>query len=177
MEELSVPQRLRQSVREVQARHLLVTDLGVEADHLRVLQLTDEREGMSDGREENVAARLVGLRLECKTNVVALFDHVAGEDVEGLLVPVECRAHILCGAGLSAVAPTPEHHRARAELGGQVEVVRDLADREPAYVAVVRGETAVPEYRMREEVGGHHLDHQSGTLRGAAQAPDRGAFL
>ena len=64
MEQLAVPQRLGQSVGEVQPRHLLVPDLGVEPHELGVLQLRDEGQGVADGREQDVAAGLVGLGLE-----------------------------------------------------------------------------------------------------------------
>ena len=37
---------------------------GFTPDHLGLLELVDERERVADGRQEDVAARLVGLRLE-----------------------------------------------------------------------------------------------------------------
>ena len=72
MEELPVPQRLRDRVVEREARHRLVRELRVQADHLRVLELVDERERVADRRQEDVAARLVGLRLEREPQLVAL---------------------------------------------------------------------------------------------------------
>jgi hypothetical protein len=48
VEELAVPQRLRDAVCVVEARHLLVPDLGVHADQLRVLELVDERQRVTD---------------------------------------------------------------------------------------------------------------------------------
>ena len=35
-----------------------MADLGVEADELGVLELVDERQGVADGRQQDVAARL-----------------------------------------------------------------------------------------------------------------------
>ena len=42
----------------------LVGELGVQPDHLGMLQRADEGEGVADGGEEDVAPRLVGLGLE-----------------------------------------------------------------------------------------------------------------
>jgi hypothetical protein len=56
VEELAVPQRLRDAGGEVQPGHLLVADLRVEADHLVVLQPGDEGQGVADGRQQDVAA-------------------------------------------------------------------------------------------------------------------------
>ena len=64
VEELALPQRLRDAVHEVEVGHLLVPDLRVEADHLGVLEGGDEAERVADGREQDVAAGLVGLGLE-----------------------------------------------------------------------------------------------------------------
>ena len=76
VEELAVPQRLGQAVGEVQAGHLLVPDLGVHAHQLGVLELVDERECVADRGQQDVAARLVGLRLDGEADVVALLEHV-----------------------------------------------------------------------------------------------------
>ena len=109
VEELAVPEGLGHPVDEVQAGHLLVTDLGVEAHHLAVLERLDEGQRMSDGGQEHVAARLVGLRLEREPNVVALVDGVLAEDVEGLLEAVEgSRGEVLRRIDLGALAAAPE---------------------------------------------------------------------
>ena len=71
VEQLAVPQRLGHGVVEGQARHGLVGELGVEADHLGVLQLADEGQGVADGGQQDVAAGLVGLGLEGEAQVVA----------------------------------------------------------------------------------------------------------
>ena len=77
---------------------------------------------------------------------------VLPEEVEGLLVAVEGRAHVLRGAGLGTLATAPRDKGARPEVGSEVEVVQGLAEGEPAHVAVVVGEGAVTEDRVREEV-------------------------
>src|SRR4051794_34365127 len=81
VEELARPQGLREAVRVVQRGHLLVPDLGVHADQLGVLQLVDEGERVPDGRQQDVAARLVRLRLDGEPEVVALLEHVVTQHV------------------------------------------------------------------------------------------------
>src|SRR3954447_4374671 len=86
VEQLALPQRLGDAVRVVQAGHLLVPDLGVEADEVGVLEGGDEPEGVADGRQEDVAARLVRLGLQRQAQAVAAVDGVLGEGVDGLAV-------------------------------------------------------------------------------------------
>ena len=50
---------------------------------------------MPDGRQQDVAARLVRLRLDREAEVVALLPDVGAEQVHRLLVPVERRVHVL----------------------------------------------------------------------------------
>ena len=115
MEQLAVPERLRQSVGEVQAGHLLVAHLRVEAHQIGVFQLVDERERMADRRQQDVAARLVRLGLDRDAHGVALVEDVPPEDVERLLVAIERGAHVLRRARLGAFPPAPGDERAGAE--------------------------------------------------------------
>src|SRR5690606_5942432 len=59
VEELARPQGLREAVRVVEARHLLVAGLRVEAHDVAVVELRHEAERVADGRQEDVAAGLV----------------------------------------------------------------------------------------------------------------------
>ena len=144
MEELARPQGLGDAVREVQPGHLLVADLGVDAVQLGALQALDEREGVADGGQQDVAARLVGLGLDREAQVVALLGDVLAEEVEGLLHPVEGGAHVLGGAGLGALAAAPGDVDLGAQLGGEVDVADGLAQGVAADVAVVGGEARRP---------------------------------
>ncbi len=165
VKELAVPQRLGNPVREVQARHLLVTDLGVEPNHLRMLELVDEGQRVTDGRQQDVAARFIGLGLDGEPHAVSLLDDIRGENVEGFLVAVERGTDVFGSTGLGALAAAPEHNDSCAQLCREVEVVRHFAQRETADVAIVRGERAVTKDRVREQVGGDHRDDQPGTVR------------
>ncbi len=55
---------------------------------------------------------------------------------------------------------------------GQVHIAHDLAQREAAHIAVVRGERAVLEDRMREQVGGQHRRLHARLVEGVLEASD-----
>ena len=99
--------------------HRLVRDLGVDADHLGALERRDEVQRVADGRQEDVAARLVGLGLHREAQVVALVEHVVAEHVDRLAVALERVARVLGDAGLGALAPAPEDVDLGAELGAR----------------------------------------------------------
>ena len=99
-----------------------------------------------------------GLGSTAEAELVPLLDHIAREDVERLLVAVERGADILGGARTRRPRALPEDHRIRSELGGEIEVVEHLAERETAHLPVVGGEAAIAEDRVGEEVGGQHRD-------------------
>jgi hypothetical protein len=72
VEELAGVERLRDPVRDVEAAHVLVRHLRVDAHHIRLIQRLDEGEHVPGGRQVDVAARLVRLGLERKAQLVAL---------------------------------------------------------------------------------------------------------
>jgi hypothetical protein len=72
VKQLAGPQRLADRVVERQARHRLVRELGVHADHLRVGEALDEVQHRPGRREIDVGARLVGLGLERDPRVESL---------------------------------------------------------------------------------------------------------
>ena len=170
--ELAVVQRLRDAGGEVQTRHLLVADLGVQADELGPLERLDEGQRVTDRGQQDVAARLVGLGLDREADVVALVGDVVAEEVDGLAVALQRGAHILRGVVLGALAAAPHDEGLRAELGGQVQVAQHLAQGEATHLTVVGGEAAVLEHRSGEEVGGDHRDGQPGRFQRALQPVD-----
>ena len=133
VEQLPRPQRLGDGVHEAEAGHRLVRDLRVDADHLGVLEHRDEMQRVPDRRQEDVAARLVGLRLDRKAHVVALLAHVAAEEVDRLAVALERVGDPLAGCRLDALAATPEHVHASAELRAEVDPANRLRDRRAPY--------------------------------------------
>jgi len=159
-------------MRVVQPGHLLVADLGIHPDHVAVLQLVDERQRVPDGGQQDVAARLIRLRLDREPDVVALVAHVRAEQVQAFGVPVQRGPDVLGGAGFGAFAAAPENVGLRAEIGRKVQVPHHLGQREPPDLAVVGGERPVPEHRMAEQVGGGGGHHQSGLGQRLAEGAD-----
>ena len=154
-----------------------MADLGVQPHHLRMLELVDEREGVPDGWQQHVAARLVGLGLDGEAEAVSLLDHVSGQDVERLLVAVERGADILRCSRFGALAPSPEDHDPGAQLGGEIEVGQNLAECEAAHITVIGREGTVAKDRVREQIGGHHGDHQPRRLDRLTQTRNRVTLL
>jgi hypothetical protein len=107
VEQLAVPQRLADAVHEVEAGHLLVAHLGVEPDHLVVLQRRDEGERVPDRRQQDVAARLVRLGLQREPQSEVVVDDVLRERVHALAVAVEGGPHVLGAVVLRALAAAP----------------------------------------------------------------------
>lgn len=172
VEQLARPQRLRDAVREVETGHLLVARLRVHADQFGALQALDEGQGVPDGGQQDVAARLVRLGLDGEAQVVALLGDVLAEQVEGLLHPVERDLDVLRRAGLGALPAAPGHVHGGAELDGEVDVAEGLAQGEAAYVPVVGGERAVLEDRVGEEVRSGHRHREPGAVQGGPEALD-----
>ncbi len=100
---------------------------------------------MTDGGQQDVAARLVGLGLDREADLVALVDDVLAEQVDGLAVALERRPHVLGRVVLGAFATAPHHEGLRAQLGTELELTQRLAQREPPHGAVVRREGSVLE--------------------------------
>ena len=159
------------------AGHLLVAHLGVEADEVAVVEARDERERVADGRQEDVAAGLVRLRLERDPQVVALALDVGGDGVDALGVALVRGVEVLRGVVLGALAAAPHDERLRAQLGGEVDVAEDLAQAVPAHAAVVRGERAVLEDRVGEGVRGDHLHLDARVRQGLAEAVEDAVAL
>ena len=153
-------QRLADAVHEVQPGHLLVPGLGIDADQLGVGKRLDERQRVADGRQQDVAARFVGLRLDREAQRIAVVGDVLAEQIERLTVALEGGLDVLGTVVLAALTPAPEDEGLRAEFGGEIDVAQHLAQREAAHGAVVAGESAVLEYRLGEQVRRHHRhDH------------------
>ena len=121
MKELARLERLGDAVREVEPGHRVVRDFGVEPHHVGMVERVDEREHVPDGRQEDVAARLVRLRLQRELQVVLLRAHVLAQEVDRVAEPLDRFLRVLGGVGLDALAPAPEHVGRRAELDAEVD--------------------------------------------------------
>ena len=104
-----------------------MADLGVEADHLGVVELGDQRDRVPDRRQQDVAARLVRLRLEREPHRVALLRDVGADDVERVAEPVHGGRDVLAAAVLGALAAAPHHERLGAEQAARSMLRSTLA--------------------------------------------------
>ncbi len=138
---------------------MLVRDLGVDAHHLGVVERLDEAEEGAGGRQVDVVARLVGLGLEREHQVVLPVLDVVGQEVERVAEALAGVERVLGGVALDALAAAPEHVDLGAELDAEVDRVHRLLQRVGPHARVVRGEGAVLERRVAEQVGGGHRHH------------------
>jgi hypothetical protein len=170
VEELALVERLGDAVGEVQPGHLLVPRFRVDAHQFRALERFDEREGVAQGGEQDVAAGFIGLRLNGKPDVVALVRDIVAQQVHRLTVAFQGAADVLGGVVFAAFPPAPHDEGFGTEFGGEVDVVQDLAEGEAPHAAVVAGEAAVLEDGVAEQVGGDHRDDHSRGLQRAGQS-------
>ena len=71
MEQLAGVDRLGDAVVDAEPGHRLVGDLGVDPDHVGLVEGGDECEGVADGGQERVTPRLVRLRLDGEPSRIA----------------------------------------------------------------------------------------------------------
>ena len=169
VEELLLPEGLGDGVGEGQAAHRLVGELGVDSDHVGLLERPDEGEGVTDGRKEDVAPRLVRLGLEGDAQAQAAVGDVLAAEVDRFLVAVQCQADVLGGVGLDPLAPSPHHEDIGAELAPELDGLACLLDGEPTDAGIVGREGPLLEDGPREEVRGDHRDLQAGLVEGPAE--------
>jgi hypothetical protein len=157
---------------ERQPGHRLVRHLGVDAAHVRPRERGDEVQRVADGRQEDVAARLVRLGLDRERHREALRDRVVREHVDRLAVALQCVARVLGRADLGALAAAPEDEHLRVQAPAEVDRPHRLADRRAPHAAVVGGERAVLERRVAEQVRRRHPNAEAGLGEGRLQAGD-----
>src|SRR5207245_5889116 len=95
-------------------------DLRIDADHFGVRQRFDEPEVGRGGRKVDVAARLVRLGLERKTQVVLLVARVLAEKVDRIAKPLDRFDRILGRIDLGALAAAPEDIDSRPPLNSEI---------------------------------------------------------
>ncbi len=158
------------AVREVQAGHLLVARFRVKAYDVAVFQLRDERQAVADGGQEDVAAGFVRLGLQGNPKAVALLLDIPGCGVHAFLHAIQCCGKILGTVIFAAFAAAPPHHEGLGtQFRSKVNVPEDLAQCKAADGPVVRGEPAILEHRVAEQVGGDHRSFQAGLCQGCLE--------
>ena len=151
---------------------MLVTDFGVHSEQFGALEGFDERDGVTDGGQQDVAAGLVGLGLNRETDVVALVCDVVTKQVESFAVALEGGANVFRGVVFCTFATAPHDEGLGAEFDAEFELAHCFAHGEATNPAVVGGEAAVFEYGGAEEVGGDHRHDEAGIAQCLLEAVD-----
>ena len=161
VKELAGVDGLGNRVGEVQPGHCFVGNLRVYAAHFGMVERFDESQHRAGGRQEQVAARLVGFGLQREAQVVALVADVAEQEVQRVAEQLVAAGQVFSGVNFGALAAAPEHVRLGPELNPQVDGAHGLLDGELTHLGIVGGERAFFEDRVREEVGGGHRHLQA----------------
>ena len=172
MEEFAGVPGLGDRVGEVQACHVFVRDLGVDADHLGVFERLDEGKHRAGGGEEDVAARLVGLGLERELDLVPLVLHVAAQEIHRLAHPFQCVERVLPRVRFRSLPTAPENVDAGSQRDAQVDRVHRFLKRIGADFRIVARERAVAEGGIAEEIRGGHRHHEPGVRERLPEAGD-----
>ncbi len=88
----------------------------------------------ADGRQVDVAARLVGLGLQRELQVVLLVAHVVAEEVERVAEALQASSGFLAASVSDALAAAPEDVDLRAQLDAQVDGAHRLLQRVGAHL-------------------------------------------
>src|SRR5437660_6009324 len=107
MKELAGLPGLCDAMHEVKASHLLVGNLRVDADHLRMIKGRNEAEIMTGGSHVDVAARLIGLGFQREAVLIAAVEIVFAKVVDGLAQALDGLIGAAASIGLDAFAAAP----------------------------------------------------------------------
>ena len=116
----------------------------------------DEGQHAADGRQVEVAARLIRLGLNAELDVVIVGQDIFAQEVDRLAEPAGRLDRVLAGIDLDPLAPAPEDKYLRFQLGRDVQRVHDLLGSEGPDGGIGAGEGAVLEDGMIEQVGRGH---------------------
>ena len=152
---------LRHRVQHVQTGHLLVRHFRIHADHLRVRERLDESQVRARRRHVDVAARLVGLRLEGKLETEIALDRVLAQVIDRFAETLDRFVGTPARVGFGALAASPQHEDLRAKLCPEIHRGHRLLQRVRTDPAVVCGKRAIAEHRVVEQVHGRHRHHDA----------------
>ena len=97
-----------------------------------------------------------GLASSANLKPYLLIDRVLAEVVDRLAQPLDRFVRPAAGVGFGAFASAPQHEDLRAELRAEIHRAHRLLQRVGAHARVVRGERAVAEHRIEEQVHRRH---------------------
>ncbi len=120
---------------------------------------------MTDGRQQDVAAGLIGLGFERDPRAVIALGDVGGHGVDRFGQTVERLGDGLGRVGLGPFTTAPQYEDAGAQLRAEVNGVERLGECETANVGIIRGQRALFEDRPREEIDRGHRNLQTGAVQ------------
>src|SRR5215469_615090 len=142
---------LGHTVYEVESCHVLMRDLGINANHLRMFKRWYKTEIVTGCCHVNVSSRLIRLRLEREFITVATLDVVLAEIIHSFAQTLHRFVGAAAGVSLHAFAPTPEDENLCAELSAELHGQHCLLHSVGAYCRIIRSESAVAKNRMEEQ--------------------------
>ena len=157
---------------EVQAGHLFVCHLRVDAHHLRMIKRGNKSQHVTGGGIIDIAARFVGFGFQGKLQIILLIQDIITQEVYRLSVALNGFHRVFTRIRFSALTPTPENVDFRSKFHAQVDGVHRLLESIRAHPGVVGCERAVFENGITKQVGGRHRDDQTGFLEGNLEVPD-----
>ena len=143
MEELSLEERLCNSMDEVEASHLFVTNFWIEADHLRMIKSLNKAKCVTNSWEIDIATGFVWLWFDSKLQVVTLIDNILTQDVEAFAVTLECSNGIFTCICLCAFAATPADIDLCAKVNREINIAHHFAQCISTDIAIIRCECTI----------------------------------
>src|SRR5437660_3655215 len=102
IEELASFQCLSYTMDKVESRHMFVSNLWIETNHLRMIEGVDKGQHMPNGGKIRIGAWFIGFWLQCKTQLVALLNHIVTQEVDGVTHAFDCHNRVLTGFACKA---------------------------------------------------------------------------
>ena len=107
MEQLSLPQCLSNSMDEVEASHLFVTNFRVQANEFWTVECVNECHCVTNCWQEDISTRFIWLWFNCKLNVVSIVYNEIAENVECFTEALHCNIAIFSCIRFSTLTAAP----------------------------------------------------------------------
>ena len=124
----------------------------------RMVKGWNEREVMPSSGHVYVSSGFVWLGFQCKLETVASRDVIFAQIVHSLAQALYGLICTAAGVRFHAIAPEPQNENLRAQFRADIHGPHGLLEGMSSHFRVVRGESAIPENRMKKERYGRHWD-------------------
>ena len=108
MEEFACFQCLGHTMDKVESRHMLMSNLWIEADHIGMVEGIDKGQHMPYGGEIGIGTWFIWLWLQSETQFVSPINHILTQEVDSAAHALDSHNGIFAGFGINALASTPE---------------------------------------------------------------------